>query len=389
VLSTYLASQINDARLKGVITMLTSTFCLRGFSVFSICFWLFAINTQAQTRAYVTNPGGSVTVIDVNTSTVVTKIPVCSDSCFPTIPAVTPNGARVYVTNSFHNTVTVIDTLTNTVIDTITVGQSPSGIAITPDGTRAYVASRNRTISVIDTSTNTVIATIAANGDPLAVAITPDGTRAYVSNTTGSVSVVDTGTNTIITNILILDFPFGVPAGSLTGMVITPDGTRVYVASYSFGKVYVISTLFNAVLKAIPTDFGSLSIAISPNGARVYTATDFFSAHIMVIDTASNTVIDKISVGGPPPFVAVTPDGTRLYIIANTGESKVDVFDTSTNSLVTTIPTGDGMYGVAFGILPPVPHTKDDCKNGGYQQFTVLGFPNQGQCLQYVKEHAN
>ena len=109
----------------------------------------------------------------------------------------------------------------------------------------------------------------------------------------------------------------------------------------------------------------------------------------MVIDTASNTVIDKISVGGPPPFVAVTPDGTRLYIIANTGESKVDVFDTSTNSLVTTIPTGDGMYGVAFGILPPVPHTKDDCKNGGYQRFTVLGFPNQGQCLQYVKEHAN
>lgn len=374
------------------------TFCFRGFPIFSICFWLFligailngAINTQAQTRAYVTHPNGSVTVIDVNTSTLVTKIPVCSDFCFSLIPAVTPNGARVYVTNNFQDTVTVIDTLTNTVIDTITVGQSPWGIAITPDGTRAYVAnSSSNTISVIDTSTNTVIATIADTARPLGVAIMPDGSRAYVSNANGSVSVVDVSTNTIIINIPVFDFPLGFPAFDLFGIVITPDGTRVYVVSRSTGKTYVISTMFNSVLVAIPTDPGSLSIAISPNGTRVYTATNFFLIEIFVIDTASNTIIAKIPAGGAPPFVAVTPDGTRLYIIGNTGELAVKVVDTSTNSLVTKIPTGDGMFGVAFGTLPPVPHTKDDCKNGGYQRFTVLGFPNQGQCLQYVKEHAN
>ena len=383
--------------------MLTSTLCFRSFPIFSICFWLFLIgaslngaNTQAQTRAYVAHPLGSITVIDTATSTVVTKIPVCPDfTCSPAIPAVTPNGARVYVTNSFQDTVTVIDTLTNTVIDTIIVGQSPLGIAITPDGTRAYVANHSGSISIIDTSTNTVITTIADSDIPLGVAITPDGSRAYVSNARGSISVVDISTNTIITNIPIIDFlvpGFGFPAGNLFAIALTPDGTRGYVVSHSTGKTYVISTISNTMIATIPSPPGSpLSIAVSPNGTRVYTATLGFIAQVLVIDTASNTIIGTIHAGGPPPFVGVTPDGARLYINAqeSTGDETVTVIDTSTNSIVTKILTGDFMLGVAFGTLPPVPKTKDDCKNGGYQRFTVLGFPNQGQCLKYVKEHAN
>ena len=84
------------------------------------------------------------------------------------------------MTNQGHGTVSVIDTLTNAVVDTITVGESPWGIAITPDGKRAYVANQSGTISVIDTSTNTVIDTIIDTDGPFGVAITPDGTRAYV-----------------------------------------------------------------------------------------------------------------------------------------------------------------------------------------------------------------
>jgi YVTN family beta-propeller protein len=53
--------------------------------------------------------------------------------------------------------VLVIDTATNAVVTDIGVGAVPIGIAITPDGTRAYVA--GGTVSVIDTATNTVVAT--------------------------------------------------------------------------------------------------------------------------------------------------------------------------------------------------------------------------------------
>ena len=44
--------------------------------------------------------------------------------------AVTPDGALVYVTNPGNNTISVIDTSTNTVIDTVTVGSTPTAFGM-------------------------------------------------------------------------------------------------------------------------------------------------------------------------------------------------------------------------------------------------------------------
>jgi uncharacterized repeat protein (TIGR01451 family) len=79
-----------------------------------------------------------------------------------------------YVPNVVSNNVTVIDTATNTVVDTIPVGLAPTDVAITPDGMFAYVANfSSNSVSVIETATNTVVATIPAGTNPLGVAITP------------------------------------------------------------------------------------------------------------------------------------------------------------------------------------------------------------------------
>ncbi|WP_153018047.1 hypothetical protein [Saccharococcus caldoxylosilyticus] len=50
-------------------------------------------------------------------------------------------------------------------------------VAITPDGTRAYVANVGNTVSVINTSTNTVIGAPIPVGSPtpFGIAITPSG----------------------------------------------------------------------------------------------------------------------------------------------------------------------------------------------------------------------
>lgn len=47
----------------------------------------------------------------------------------------------------------------------------------------AYVTSSSNTVSKIDTASNTVVATIPAGHTAQFVAITPDGTRAYVTET--------------------------------------------------------------------------------------------------------------------------------------------------------------------------------------------------------------
>jgi YVTN family beta-propeller protein len=91
----------------------------------------------------------------------------------------------------------VIDTATDRVTDTIRVGRGPAGVAVSPDGTRAYVTvAHNRSVAVIDTATDQVTVTIDVHSVPETVAVSPDGTRTYVTDadSPGSVSVIDTGT---------------------------------------------------------------------------------------------------------------------------------------------------------------------------------------------------
>src|SRR5215469_10516140 len=79
---------------------------------------------------------------------------------------------NAYITND--NAVSVIDTATNTVIGSpIPVGARPFGVAVTPDGSKVYVANEaSNTVSVIDTATNTVTATIPVVPRPVGVAVT-------------------------------------------------------------------------------------------------------------------------------------------------------------------------------------------------------------------------
>ena len=78
---------------------------------------------------YVTNTNGGVFVIDRdgNKNVVMATVPTSTDSYGI---AITPDGSFVYVTNPASNTVSVIETIGNTVVATIPVGSSPQQIAI-------------------------------------------------------------------------------------------------------------------------------------------------------------------------------------------------------------------------------------------------------------------
>ena len=67
----------------------------------------------------------------------------------------------------------------------IPVGAEPHGLAVAPDGRKLYVANgASDTVSVIDTATNTVIGSpivIPVDQFSFGVAITPDGSKVYVT----------------------------------------------------------------------------------------------------------------------------------------------------------------------------------------------------------------
>src|SRR5258708_11574234 len=147
--------------------------------------------------------------------------------------AVSPDGSKVYVTNSitFTGTVSVIDAATNTVSATIPVGPCPGGVAVSPDGTKVYVTIFSNAVSVIDTATNTVSATIPLGPpgtDPIGVAVSRDGSRVYVANLSGTVSVIDAATNTVGATI-----PLGPPGTGIPDRKSTPLNSSHQIISYA------------------------------------------------------------------------------------------------------------------------------------------------------------
>ena len=135
--------------------------------------------TPDGTRAYVPYSfvyATAVAVIDATTDTVTQNIPVgptVFDLTTVTQVAITPDGKYAYVTSQAGNSVSVIDTASNAIVQTIMVGASPSGVAITPDGAHVYVSNRDsNNVSVIDTSSNTVTATVPISA-PSAISTVP------------------------------------------------------------------------------------------------------------------------------------------------------------------------------------------------------------------------
>jgi cysteine-rich repeat protein/YVTN family beta-propeller protein len=237
----------------------------------------------------------------------------------PLSVALTPNGRFAYVGNDggyrdSQGAVSVFDTTTGALVATINLGVgAPWDIAITPNGAFAYASLGIRgylpgydppeSVVVIDTATNTVAATIPACAYPVGVAITPDGTEAYVANEDCGVMVIDTASNSIITTI---------PPGARY-VAIAPDGSFAYVTT---ANVSIIDTASHSVTGTIAVAPNPDAIAIAPNGLYAYVSHRRSNSDLTVISTTTNAVVAEIQEPAPflTPFLtlAVTPDGSYL-----------------------------------------------------------------------------
>ncbi|WP_054864983.1 PKD domain-containing protein [Methanosarcina barkeri] len=287
--------------------------------------------------AYITNRGGTVSVIDTATNKVTATINVGSG---PQGVAVNPAGTKVYVTNYYNKTVSIIDTATNKVTAKVTVGGYPYGVAVNPDGKKVYVTNiYSRTVSVIDTATNNVTATINGFYKPIGIVVNPTGTKVYVTNYGDkTVSVIDAATNTVTATVTVGSRPWGV--------AVNPAGTKVYVTNDDDGTVSVIDTATNTIKATVTVGSKTYpwGIAVNPDGTKVY-ITSRKSKNVFVIDTATNKVTAKVTVGKYPYGVAVNPAGTKVYV-ANR-DSTVSVIDTATNKVTASVKVG--IWPIAFG----------------------------------------
>jgi YVTN family beta-propeller protein len=149
-------------------------------------------------RAYVSNQeSASLSVVDTASNSVIATIP---GFCEPFHSAFARGGRLLFVSSQCDSSVKVVDTTTNMVVNSIPVGPLPRGIAFSPDGRRAYVANfAGNAVDVLDVASETNLGTpITVGSSPWGLAMAPNG-RAYVANFgDGTVSVIDSSTNNVV-----------------------------------------------------------------------------------------------------------------------------------------------------------------------------------------------
>lgn len=151
------------------------------------------------------------------------------------------------------------------------VGTNPVGVAVSPDGARVYATDSisKGAMSIISTASNTVIATVPMVGLPVAVAVNSTGTRAYVVNNLnqngfalpGSLTVIDTATNSVITTLAIGATPFAVAV----------DRSQIFVTHLGDGGNKNNVSLFDVVTNA---SLGTMTVGSIPAGIATFTPSD-------------------------------------------------------------------------------------------------------------------
>jgi serine/threonine-protein kinase len=291
---------------------------------------------------------------------ILTVIATISVGKAPEGVAVSPDGRRAYITNVDSRVVSVIDIGAGTVTASIRNGGA-RGVAVSPDGRRAYGVNHGSpgTVSVIDTDSGTIAATIPVGNAPEGVAVSPDGRRAYITNVlSDTVSVIDTMKSTVTATIPVGSAPYGV--------AVSPDGRHAYITNVSSNTVSVIDTMKSTVT-TIPAGGHPWGVAVSPDGRHAY-ITNVDANTVSVIDTSSSTVTTTIPVGAYPDGVAVSPDGRGAYI-TNGNSNTVSVVDTSSSTVTTTIPVGN--FPRAVAVSPD--GRRVYITNGGSKTVSVIG----------------
>ncbi|HEV7669488.1 MAG TPA: alpha/beta fold hydrolase [Thermoanaerobaculia bacterium] len=180
--------------------------------------------------------------------------------------AVTPEGNRAFVANIGSGSVTVIDLQTGQKVKDIPTGAGAEGIAFRPETREVWVTNREAdTLSVIDADRLTVIATVPCPGFPIRIAFSARGRRALVTATrSGEVVAIDPeAKRETIRKKLDLsvvaeakDRLFGdrfTASPAPVGLLFAPSGRRAYVAATQSDRVIEIDTESLDVVRVIET----------------------------------------------------------------------------------------------------------------------------------------
>jgi YVTN family beta-propeller protein len=296
--------------------------------------------------------------------------------------SLSPSGDRLFVTNSWDDTLSVIDTGALAVVATWPVGAEPSSVVEDRAGKRLFVANRiSGNVVVLDAQTGTTEKWLMAGRGASYLTLSPDGSRIYATHIYPNPSPHRTAPESEITVIdttraVVVD---RIPLHAIAGvfhLAFSGDGRLGAVAEYHPKNLVPLAhlehgwafadtlTLFGAdVGKPVEVPLDELEryasqpfgVAIAPDKSHIYvtcggsenvTVVDvphllrFIQMHpgpyVQDLSASANYVVTRIPVGHNPRGLTLSRDGRRLFV-ANRLEDTISVIDTRTDRVVSTI----------------------------------------------------
>ena len=255
-----------------------------------------------------------------------------------------PDRKTIVVVSIGSNSLTFIDTATNTVKHTTYIGRSPHEAFFTPDGSEVWATVRGEDyVLVVDAATFREKTRIRTNNGPGMTIFSPDGAYAYVcSSFTPETVVIDVKRHEVIAR-------QPQPSPFCPNIAASPDGQQVWYTLKDTGKTVV----FNGrppfqTLKVLDTGpiTNHVNLVDNANGKFAYVTVGGLN-QVQVFRRDDFSKVATIPVGKLPHGVWPSGDGTRVYIGLENDDA-VGAIDTLTNKLIATIPIGQAPQAITY-----------------------------------------
>jgi YVTN family beta-propeller protein len=277
-----------------------------------------------------------------------------------------PDHKTIAVVSIGTNSVTFIDTASNTVKHVTYVGRAPHEAFFTPDGTEVWVTVRGEDyIAVLDGHTFEEKTRIKVAAGPGMQIFSPDGKYGYVCSSFNP----DTAVISVADHQVVGHVPQASPF--CPNIAATPDGRQVWFTLKDTGMTQV----FDAqppftVLKTIDTGpiTNHVNIVHNDRGTFAYVSIGGLN-QVKVFRTDTFEQVATIPVGNLPHGVWPSGDGSRVYVGLENADALAAI-DTSTNTVIATIPIGQAPQAITY-----VPNAVPD--GDGSQGLQPLGVAGQ------------
>jgi YVTN family beta-propeller protein len=266
--------------------------------------------------------------------------------------ALSPDGARIYVSNEGSNWVAVVDAATMKKLSEVPVGREPNQIALSPKGDRLWVTNHaDATVSLISTATPALEKTIAVGREPHVMTTSAARNAAIItSEGDDALDLFDLTTLERVGHVPVFGFP--------RVLAVTPDDATAFLTVRWLNGALLVDLAGRGPYERIALGEPKFAaqgkdahgIALTPDAKTVLIMTQM-THQLTLVDRGSLKVLGRVHVGKNPNWIGLTPDG-KYAVVSTTDDDSASIVDLAARKVVAVAHVGHQPKRLIVGNCP-------------------------------------